>query len=177
MFAMTGRSAARIRRRPCSTTLATGLESIRKAILPAMWASCRPIRLMETTSWLKESRAPILEAPCWSHGRRKFFDLAKPGEAPIASEAVRRIDVLFEIERKTPEQRLAVRREKSRPLVADLEIWMRQQRAFLSSNNDTAKAINYSQPLGCVSPASWTIHLTTTLSESQSGLRKYWASR
>jgi transposase len=34
-----------------------------------------------------------------------------------------------------------MRREKSRPLVADLEIWMRQQRALLSSNNDTAKAI------------------------------------
>jgi transposase len=91
--------------------------------------------------------APILEAACWSHGRRKFFDLAKSGEAPIASEAVRRIDVLFEIERtingKTPEQRLAVRREKSRSLVGDFEIWMRQQRALLSSNNDTAKAINY----------------------------------
>jgi transposase len=55
--------------------------------------------------------APILEAACWSHGRRKFFDLAKSGEAPIAAEAVRRIDELFEIERtvnrKTPEQRLA----------------------------------------------------------------------
>jgi transposase len=91
--------------------------------------------------------ASILEAACWSHGRRKFFDLAKSGEAPIASEAVRRIDVLFEIERtingKTPEQRLAIRREKSRPLVGDLEIWMRQQRALLSSSNDTAKAINY----------------------------------
>ena len=59
--------------------------------------------------------APILEAACWSHGRRKFVDLVKQGEAPIASEAVRRIDILFEIERtingKTPEQRLAVRRE------------------------------------------------------------------
>jgi transposase len=91
--------------------------------------------------------APILETACWSHGRRKFFDLAKSGEAPIASEAVRRIDVLFEIERaingQTPEQRLAVRREKSMPLVVGLEIWMRQQRALLSSNNDTAKAINY----------------------------------
>ena len=91
--------------------------------------------------------APILEAACWSHGRRKFFDLAKSGEAPIAGEAVRRIDVLFEIERtingQTPEQRLAVRREKSRPLVADLETWMHRQRALLSSNNDTAKAINY----------------------------------
>jgi transposase len=91
--------------------------------------------------------APILEAACWSHGRRKFFDLAKTGEAPIAAEAVRRIDELFAIERaingNAPEQRLAVRREKSTPLVTDLEIWMRQQRALLSSGNDTAKAINY----------------------------------
>jgi transposase len=72
----------------------------------------------------------------------------KQGEAPIASEAVRRIDMLFEIERsingKTPEQRLAVRRERSRPLIAELEIWMRQQRALLSTKNDIAKAINYS---------------------------------
>ena len=55
--------------------------------------------------------------------------------------------MLFEIERsingKTPEQRLAVRREQSRPLIAELEIWMRQQRALLSTKNDTAKAINY----------------------------------
>jgi transposase len=91
--------------------------------------------------------APILEAACWSHGRRKFFDLAKSGEAPIATEAVRRIDELFEIERaingQTPEQRLVARREKSRPLIVDLEIWMRQQRALLSSSNDTAKAFNY----------------------------------
>ena len=91
--------------------------------------------------------APILEAACWSHGRRKFFDLAKTGEAPIAAEAVRRIDELFAIERaingKAPEQRLAVRREKSALLVTDLEIWMRQQRTLLSAGNDTAKAINY----------------------------------
>jgi transposase len=91
--------------------------------------------------------APILEAACWSHGRRKFFDLAKSGVAPIATEAVRRIDELFEIERSVngqmPKQRLAIRREKSRPLVIALEIWMRQQRTLLSSGNDTAKAINY----------------------------------
>lgn len=59
--------------------------------------------------------APLLEAACWSHGRRKFFDLVKAGEAPIAAEAVRRIDELFAIERtingKTPEQRLTVRLE------------------------------------------------------------------
>lgn len=72
--------------------------------------------------------------------------VAKSGEAPIATEAVRRIDELFEIERavngQTPEQPLALRHEKSKQIV-DLEIWMRQQGALLSSSNDTAKAINY----------------------------------
>lgn len=71
----------------------------------------------------------------------------KQGEEPIGREAVRRIEMLFEIERsingKTPEQRLAVRRQRSWPLIVELEIWMRQQRALLSTKNDTAKAINY----------------------------------
>ena len=82
----------------------------------------------------------------------------KQGEAPIASEAVRRIDMLFEIERsingQTPEQRLAVRRDRSRPLIADLEIWMHQQRALLSTKNDTAKASTTSSTAGQRSPAS-----------------------
>ncbi|MGY4158061.1 hypothetical protein ACVINW_003903 [Bradyrhizobium sp. USDA 4461] len=96
----------------------------------------------------KGKPAPILEAACWSHGRRKFFDLAKSGGGADCQRggAAHRYH-LFEIERtinaKTPEQRLAARRDKSRPIVADLEIWMRQQRTLLSSGNDTAKAINY----------------------------------
>jgi transposase len=43
---------------------------------------------------------PIIEAACWAHGRRKFFDLARLAQAPIAAEAVERIDVLFAIERQ-----------------------------------------------------------------------------
>lgn len=92
--------------------------------------------------------APITAAACWSHGRRKFFDLAKLAKAPIAAEAVRRIDEIFEIERaingRTPEERLAVRREQSRPLVVALEAWLRQQRSLLSKTSETAKAIDYS---------------------------------
>jgi transposase len=42
---------------------------------------------------------PIIEAACWAHGRRKFFDRARLTKAPIAAEAVKRIDVLFAIER------------------------------------------------------------------------------
>ena len=92
--------------------------------------------------------APITEAACWSHGRRKFFDLAKLTKAPIAVEAVRRIDELFEIERgingRTPEARLAIRREQSKPLVVALEAWLREQHARVSSKSEIAKAINYS---------------------------------
>jgi transposase len=100
---------------------------------------------------LYESRrrpGPIIEAACWSHSRRKFFDLAKLAKAPIAIEAVRRFDELFAIERtingKTPTERLAVRRDLAKPLVEALEIWLREQRALVSSKSDTAKAINYS---------------------------------
>jgi transposase len=91
---------------------------------------------------------PIIEAACWAHARRKFFDLARIDKAPIAVEAVERIDALFAIEREinglTPQERAAVRTEQSRPLVSALETWLREQRAKLSGKSETAKAIAYS---------------------------------
>jgi hypothetical protein len=105
--------------------------------------------------------APILEAACWSHSRRRFFELAdieaaarakakreKPAMvSPLALEAVRRIDALFDIERaingKSPEERLAVRQGQSAPLLAGLEIWMRQHRSGLSRHTDVARAMDY----------------------------------
>ena len=36
---------------------------------------------------------------CWAHLRRKFFDIAKEGCAPIASEALERIAKLYVIEK------------------------------------------------------------------------------
>lgn len=102
-------------------------------------------------SQLYEARrrpAPIIEAACWSHSRRKFFDLAKLTKAPIACEAIRRIDELFEIERSingcTPEERLAVRQQQSKPLVEAFEAWLRYERDRVSSKSEIAKAINYS---------------------------------
>jgi transposase len=104
---------------------------------------------------------PILEAACWVHARRPFFVMADLAEnarrkaqgkkpaviSPLALEAVRRIDELFEIERaingQSAEQRRVVRQELSAPLVANLEAWMREQRAKLSRGNDIAKAMDY----------------------------------
>jgi transposase len=103
----------------------------------------------------------IVEAGCWVHARRPFFVLADiaanarrkaQGNAsavisPVALEAVRRIDALFDIERaingKSAAERRAVRQELSAPLVADLEAWLREQRARLSRGNDLARAIDY----------------------------------
>src|SRR5260370_29451725 len=93
---------------------------------------------------------PILEAACWVHARRPFFVMADLAEnarrraqgkkpaviSPLAQEAVRRIDALFEIERaingQSAERRKAVRPQTRAPLVADLQAWMRAQRAKLS---------------------------------------------
>lgn len=101
---------------------------------------------------------PVASALCWSHARRKFFELAdvqtniRKGKSakeisPIAVEAVKRIDALFEIERmvngQSPEARLAMRQRQSAPLVADLEHWLRGERALLSKHAKVAKAIDY----------------------------------
>jgi len=96
----------------------------------------------------KRNPAPIVEAACWAHGRRKLFDVAKLSKAPIASEAVRRIDEIFAIERtingRTAAERLAVRQDQSKPLVMELEAFLREKRALLSARSETAKAISYS---------------------------------
>jgi len=101
---------------------------------------------------------PIVEALCWSHARRKFFELAdiaanaRRGNkatpiSPIALEAVKRIDAVFDIERDivglSAGERLRVRQERSAGLVEALEGWMRVERAKLSRHAEVAKAIDY----------------------------------
>jgi transposase len=90
---------------------------------------------------------PVIEAACWAHSRRKFFELARLRKMPIAIEAVARIDELFAIEReingKPPALRLAVRQERSKPLIESFETWLRAERRKLSSKGPLAKAIDY----------------------------------
>ena len=90
---------------------------------------------------------PIVEAGCWSHSRRKFFELARLRKMPIAIEAVVRIDALFAIEReingKSPAERKAVRQARSKPLIESFETWLRGERKKLSPKGPLAKAIDY----------------------------------
>src|SRR5439155_6510679 len=100
----------------------------------------------------------ISPALCWSHARRQFFELADiaanarrgrkaPAISPVALEAVKRIDALFDIERtingSSAEERLRVRHEQSRPLVDALETWLRAERSRLSRSASVAKPIDY----------------------------------
>jgi transposase len=103
-------------------------------------------------------QGPITAALCWAHARRQFFELAdiaanaRRGKnaaaiSPIALEAVKRIDALFDIERginrQSAEERLRVRQEQSAPLVAALEAWLREQRSRLSRSSAVAEPIDY----------------------------------
>jgi transposase len=87
---------------------------------------------------------------------RKFFVLADiaakargklPVVAPLALEAVRRIDAIFDIERQInglpAAERLDVRRVRVAPLVSDFDAWMRAERGRLSRHSEVAKAMDY----------------------------------
>lgn len=104
------------------------------------------------------AQGAITSALCWAHARRQFFELADiaanarrgktaPAISPIALEAVRRIDALFDVERGInglpAEQRLAVRQENSLPLLVDLEAWLRDERSRLSRAASVVKPIDY----------------------------------
>jgi transposase len=95
----------------------------------------------------KRRPGPITEAACWAHGRRNFVELADLRKAPLAIEAVRRIDAIFAIEREinglAAGDRRAARHNRVAPLVGDLADWMRAERGRLSRHAETAKAIDY----------------------------------
>lgn len=84
---------------------------------------------------------------CWSHVRRKFYELATPGPAPIAAEALTRIAELYRIEGeirgRSAEERRMVRQERSRPLVEALEPWLRTKLQLISQKTKLAEAIRY----------------------------------
>ncbi len=84
---------------------------------------------------------------CWAHVRRRFYELAAAGPAPIAAEALVRIAGLYRIEdeiRGRPaEERRAIRQEKARLLVDALEPWLREKLGLISRKSKLAEAICY----------------------------------
>jgi transposase len=89
----------------------------------------------------------IEEAACWAHARRKFHDLHVARPSPLTTEALRRIAELYlieaEIRGKPPDERRSVRQARARPLLDDLEQWLRCSLEKLSRKSDTSAAILY----------------------------------
>ena len=93
------------------------------------------------------ARNAVRLAFCWSHVRRRFYELAQAGPAPIASEVLARLAELYrvegEIRGRPPDERQAVRQARSRPIVEALEPWLKAKLALISQKSKLAEAIRY----------------------------------
>ena len=97
----------------------------------------------------KGSRAGgvVTLALCWSHFRRRFYDIAKGGNAPIAEEALRQIGALYESEAdirgRSPDARRAERQARSAPLIETMHAWLEMQLTRLPGRSPLAEAMRY----------------------------------
>lgn len=89
----------------------------------------------------------IQEAACWAHARRKFYDLHEARPSALTTEALHRIGELYAIEAKIrgkpPHERQQARQAEAKPLIDDLERWLRGILEKLSRKSDTSAAILY----------------------------------
>jgi transposase len=92
-------------------------------------------------------RGDVQLAFCWAHVRRRFYELAAAGPAPIASEALQRIAGLYAIESDIrgsgAEERRDARLRRSRPIIDEFEPWLRAKLALISQKTKLAEAIRY----------------------------------
>jgi transposase len=89
----------------------------------------------------------VLEAACWAHVRRKFYDIHVADRSPIAAEAIGRIGLLYAIEReirgKPSAERRAVRQERAAPVLDALHAWLNATLLGVSAKSPLAGAIKY----------------------------------
>ena len=81
--------------------------------------SCRPTAMPGSSGSTRTDA--ILEAACWAHVRRKFYEIYESNRSPVAAEALARIGKLYEIEEairgRPPEERRTVRKARAGPLL------------------------------------------------------------
>ncbi len=89
----------------------------------------------------------VVEAACWAHARRKFYELHQARPSVITAEALRRIAQLYAIESKIrgrpPDERRGIRQAEARPLLDALQTWLCRTMEALSRKSDTTAAILY----------------------------------
>jgi transposase len=89
----------------------------------------------------------VIEAACWAHVRRKFYDIHQASASPLAAQAIARIGKLYEIEReirgKRLDERRAVRQARAGPLLEDLRQWLQASLSMVSGKSAIPVAIKY----------------------------------
>jgi transposase len=95
----------------------------------------------------RQGGSPLRLAYCWSHGRREVIKAISEAGSPIGDEILQRIAGLYAIEKQirgtSPDQRRTVRQQRAKPLVADLEAFIRLQRERLSPKSNMGLALAY----------------------------------
>ena len=90
---------------------------------------------------------PVTLAYCWSHLRRQFYEVYVGGNAPIATEALARIKLLYDTEADirglSPELRRAMRQQHSKPVIEALKPWLKASLAKVSQGSTLADALRY----------------------------------
>jgi transposase len=89
----------------------------------------------------------IVEAACWAHVRRKFFDVHAATASPIAKDALNRIGQLYAVEKtiigSPPDRRRQERQQRSKPIAEDLLAWAESTVRQLSRKSELAQAFRY----------------------------------
>jgi transposase len=89
----------------------------------------------------------VVEAACWAHARRQFYELHAARPNALNTEALERIGALYKVEEltrgKPPDERRAYRQEHARPLLDQLHAWLTATLETLSRKSDTSRAILY----------------------------------
>jgi transposase len=90
---------------------------------------------------------PVTLAYCWSHLRRQFYEVYVGGNAPIATEALARIKVLYDIEAEirglSAQARRAIRQQRAKPEVDALKPWLEASLAKVPKGGKIAEALGY----------------------------------
>jgi transposase len=89
----------------------------------------------------------IIEAACWAHVRRKFFDVHAATASPIAKQALDRIGQLYAVEQtingSSPDQRQQQRQLRSKPIAEALAAWAEETMPKLSRKSELAAVFRY----------------------------------
>jgi hypothetical protein len=109
---------------------------------------CRVVQCDGTSVTNCIERAGGKRPGCMAHARRGLVEAARSGDA-IALDGLHIIKPLFAIERAsklagdTAEQRLARRREQSKPIIAVLRAWIDEQRGLAPPKTALGRALGY----------------------------------